>query len=310
MGKIRHNVPEYGPLWAGTNDATLKRTVHVLKNWFSVIKAAVPDWWDKGAGQGGGLAMNDGVTTCIMALRSVLQQFEPQKLVKLDNEDLFLYIQKYSEAVGAYFARFTETDRKMFRDLRGVQGQTRRWRKCQEALRDSIPSFTAEGLDEYLAIEKAETNSRGKSIIESIEKTLQKIVLDELKSEMPEGEDWWILGVPKQVRQKVIQKYEEDDHQRGGYEYYFDLIDYPKIAQHNWQIFQPILGYGTGGKDKQLSWLNFVNLKRNIVYHASSAKTLTIDELSQLEQYEEWLRQKKGQLTDGKLNSSDPFEAA
>jgi DGQHR domain-containing protein len=310
LGKTRHNVPEYGPLWAGTNEATLKRTVYILKNWFNVIKAAVPDWWEKGAGEGGGLAMNDGVTTCIMVLRSVMQQSEPHRLVRLDDQDLFQHVRRYAEALGAYFAKFSETERKMFRDLRGVQGQTRRWRKCQEAMREVIPTFNPDGLDEYLSDEKAETNTRGKSIIEFIEKTLQKIVLDELKSEMPEGEDWWILGVPKPVRQKVTQKYEEDDHQRGGYEYYFDLVDYPKIAQHNWQVFQPILGYGTGGKDKQLSWLNFVNLKRNIAYHASSAKTLTIDELSQLEQYAEWLRQRKGELTDGTLNSADPFEAA
>lgn len=65
------------------------------------------------------------------------------------------------------------------------------------------------------------------------------------------------------------------------------------------------LMYGTGGKDKQLSWLNFVNLRRNIVYHASSGKTLTIDELNQLEQYGEWLRQKKGELIDKIVGSID-----
>jgi DGQHR domain-containing protein len=307
IGKTRHNVPEYGPLWAGTNEATLKRTEYFLKNWFNAVKSAVSDWWDKGSGEGGGLAMNDGVTTCIMVLRSVFQQSELQKLVRLDDEDLFQHLSTYAEALGAYFAKFSETERKMFRDLRGVQGQTRRWRKCQEALREAIPSFNPEGLDRYLADEKAETNTQGKSIIESIEKTLQKIVLDELKSEMPEGEDWWILGVPKPVRQKVIQKYEENDHQRGGYEYYFELVDYSKIALHNWQVFQPILGYGSAssGKDKQLSWLNFVNLKRNIAYHASSAQNLTIDELSQLKQYAEWLQMKKGELIESKINSTD-----
>ena len=272
LGKGRHNVPEYGPLWAGTNETTLKRTVYIFKNWFNVIKAAVPDWWEKGSGEGGGLAMNDGVTTCIMVLRSVMQQTEPQRLLRLDDEDLFEHLRKYAEACGAFFAKFSETDRKMFRDLRGVQGQTRRWRKCQAALREMIPTFSPEGLDEYLANEKAETNTRGKSAIEFIEKTLQKIVIDELKSEMPEGENWWILGVPKQVRQKVTQKYEDDDHQRGGYEYYFDLVDYIKIALHNWETFQPILGYGSGGKDKQTSWLNFVNLKRNIVSHVSAVQ--------------------------------------
>jgi DGQHR domain-containing protein len=294
----QQHVLEYGPLWAGDNEATLKRTIYVLKHWIDSIKAAVPDWWDKGAGDGGGLAMNDGVTTCIMVLRSIFQQHEFSKLIELDNEDLCAYIQKFANALGGYLAKFTEQDRKMFRDLRGVQGQTRRWRKCQEALRSAIPHFNPEGLDRYLADEKAETNTRGKEIIEGIERTLQKVVLDELKREMPDGDDWWTLGVPKTVRLKVMQKYEEDDRQRGGYECYFDLIDYPKIAAHRWELFQPILGYGTGGKEKQLSWLNFINLKRNIVAHPSSGKTLTIDELNQLEEYTAWLTQKIGELAN------------
>lgn len=299
IGKIKHNVSEYGPLWAGDNESTLKRTVYVLKHWFECVRTAVPDWWDKGSGEGGGLAMNDGVTTCIMVLRSVFQHYEAGKLIRLDAEDLSNQIKKFGDALGAYFAKFTEQERKLFRDLRGVQGQTRRWRKCQEALRAAIPSFNPEGLDRYLAEEKAETNTRGKSVVESIEKTLQKVVIDELKREMPEGEDWWTLGVPKAVRLKVTQKYEEDDHQRGGYEYYFDLIDYQKIALAQWSLFQTILGYGTGNKEKQVSWINYVNLKRNIVSHASSGKTLSADELNQLENYERWLTQRIGEMASG-----------
>ncbi len=304
--KVRQGVTEYGPLWAGDNEATLKRSVFVLKNWFRWISSSVPDWWDKGAGSGGGLAMNDGVITCIMVLRSVFQHYEVGKLIRLDNEDLCDQFQKYGEALGSYFATFTESDRRAFRDLRGVQGQTRRWRKCQEALRNAYPSFNPEGLDKYLADEKAETNTRGKAVVESIERTLQKIVLDELKREMPEGEDWWKLGVPKPVRLKVTQKYEEDDHERGGYEYYFDLIDYQKIALANWETFQPILGLGTGGRDKQIAWMNFVNLKRNIVAHASSGKTLSTGDLAQLEEYHDWISQKAGEL-GGAL--TDPLTA-
>ena len=297
LGRIKHNVPEYGPLWAGQNEATLKRTVFVLKHWFDWVRASVPDWWDKGSGEGGGLAMNDGVTTCIMVLRSVFQHYETGRLIRLDEDDLVEQIRKFGEALGAYFTGFSEADRKLFRDLRGVQGQTRRWRKCQEALRKAIPTFDPDGLEKYLTDEKAETNTRGKGVVESIEKTLQRVIVEELKREMPEGEDWWTLGVPKPVRLKVTAKYEEDDHSRGGYEYYFDLVDYPKIALHQWNLFQPLLGYGTGGKDKQLSWMNFVNLKRNIVSHASSGKTLSADDLNQLEQYEQWLTQKLSDMT-------------
>ena len=301
IAKVKHNrAIEYGPLWAVENEATLKRTVFILKSWLNVIRAAVADWWEKGCGEGGGLAMNDGITTCIMVLRTVFQQLDSQKLIHLDDEDLFDYVRKYADAVGSHFAKFSEQERKMFRDLRGVQGQTRRWRKCQQAIREVFPNFNPEGLDKYLAEEKAETNSQGKEIIYRVEKTLQNVILDELKREMPEGEDWWTLGVPKTVRLKVMAKYEEDDGQRGGRECYFDLIDYAKIASQQWDIFQPILGYGTGGKDKQLSWMNFLNLRRNIVYHPSSGKTLSIEELDQLQEYEEWLNQKVLELVSGR----------
>jgi DNA sulfur modification protein DndB len=299
LGKIKHNVPEYGPLWRGDNESTLRRTVYVLERWFHCVRSAVPDWWDRGSGEGGGLAMNDGIITCIRALRSVFQHYEAGKLIRLDDEDLFEQIRKYGDALGTYFASFSELDRKAFRDLRGVQGQTRRWRKCQQALRAAIPSFNPEGLDKYLADEKAETNTLGKAVVENIEKMLQRAVIDELRREMPEGEDWWTLGVPKAVRLKVIAKYEEDDHQRGGYEYYFDLIEYEKIAIQNWSLLSSILGYGSGNKDKQVSWINYVNMKRNIVSHASSGKTLSVDELHQLETYERWLTQQIGEITTG-----------
>jgi len=43
-------VIQFGPLWANDNEATLKRTIYIIKNWFSVIKEKAPEWWDKGTG--------------------------------------------------------------------------------------------------------------------------------------------------------------------------------------------------------------------------------------------------------------------
>ena len=69
--------------------------------------------------------MNDGVITCISVLRSVIDHLDNKKLVRFDDEDLFEVLKKYASAVGAYLGTFSEQDRKMFRELRGVQGQTR-----------------------------------------------------------------------------------------------------------------------------------------------------------------------------------------
>lgn len=293
IGKERKgNVVEFGPLWAGTNDDTLKRTVFILSEWLDAVRAKVPDWWAKGAAEGGGLAMNDGVTTCINVLRSVFQHLLDRgtKLIRLDNEDLFAVLRPFADALGHHFSTFSEQDRKTFRDLRGVQGQTRRTRLCQQALRVRFAEFNPAGLDTFLKEEKAQTNVKAKAIVDRIETTLQSFVIEELKRECgPDETQWWVVGVPKTVRQKVSQRYEDDDGKRGGKECYFDLIDYKNIALDHWEMFEPALAYGKGSKEKRMAWLQFVNEKRKIVAHASSAASVSIEDLARLQEYDVWL---------------------
>lgn len=289
------NVIEYGPLWAGNNDATLKRTLYILKGWLNIIREGTQDWWDKGSAEGGGLAMNDGIITCIRVLKSVFQHLEAngQNVIKLNNTDLLQLIKPFAKLLVDYLASFTEEERKRFRDLRGSQGQTTRTRRCQQAMREEEPTFNPPGLDEFINLEKAQTNIRAKSITDWIEVNMQKYVLQILREEIgPEESQWWISGIPQSVRVKVTERFEKDDGQRGKKENYFDLMDYRKIILDNWQIFEGIFAYKkAGNKEAKTSWLVFVNEKRNAVAHSSSGITLTLDELSQLEEYKNWLQQ-------------------
>src|SRR5438132_2753470 len=107
------NVIEYGPLWGGDNRATLDRTTYVLDHWFKLIRDAAPDWWEKGANPGGGLAMNDGVSACVALLRSVFEHLESQgkKLVHFDAGDLFELTRKCGTALANYLGALSEQDR-------------------------------------------------------------------------------------------------------------------------------------------------------------------------------------------------------
>lgn len=293
------DVQEYGPLWEGTNEKSLKRTVYILRDWFTFISKPAWDWWEKGAGEGGGFAMNDPIIAGVAVLRSVFQHLEVGKLRlrDLDGEDVVRTIRPYGEVLGNYCASLTEDERKIFRDKRGVQGQTWRRRQFEKAIRDKYPTFNPEGLGEYIEGEKAQTTQKAKHSIDQIETMLQRAIVEELRRECGAGEDeWWMVGVPKTVRIKVSQRHEDDDNKRGGKEFYFDLIDYKHIAAavQNWPIFEPILGFGKGGKDKKLEWLDYVNEKRKLVAHASAAVVLPIADLSRLQEIEKWLH---GRLT-------------
>jgi DGQHR domain-containing protein len=284
-------VVEFGALWAGDNDSTLRRTVHVLNAWFEPIAEEASDWWKLGAAEGGGLAMNDGVSACIEVLRSVLQTPEGSSttLVKLSEDDLLKKLEPYANALGTYLGSLNEAARKQFRDYRGIQGVTTRMRRCQQAIRDQIPTFNPNGLDEFVASEKQQTNSKAKTIIDAIESLLQRTCIEVLSGEF--GEDsWWVEGVPKSVRAAASGRYEDDNGKRGGREYYFDLIDYRKIATENWSLFEGLFGYGKpSGKDKKTQWLVDVNDSRKVVAHASSGKTLSLEELEFLQNIEAWL---------------------
>ena len=216
------------------------------------------------------------------------------RLIKLDNDDLNALLDPYAKVLASHFSQMTDEDRKRYRDLRGSQGQTARMRRMQQALNSAYPDFNPAGLVDFLAREKEQTNLQAKAIIDRIERTLQLLVIDELKQEYED--EWWVLGVPKSVRVEVTKRSETDDNKRGKREAYFDLIDYRTIALSQWTIFQKVISQGkkTDSKEKQTKWLQEVNEMRNVVSHASSGISLSIEQVATLESYERHLAQLSG----------------
>jgi DNA sulfur modification protein DndB len=288
-------IVEYGPLWAVENESTLGRTSAVLNAWFNDIRHAVPDQWEAGAAEGGGLAMNDGVTILINTLRSVLQflRSEGSNLFDLDDKELVERIHPFGEAAGDYLRNLKPEERRDFRQLRGAQGQTRGSFWVQKGIKDRIPRFNPPGLSDYLERQSAQTTEQAQRIVGEIERALQRVIIQELRAEFGEGDRWWFDGVPKTVRQKVDDRINEDQGKRGGREDNFDLIDYRAIAMHNWGLFKDLLGLGEGaGKEKHTLWLVRVNEIRRTAMHPARSIGVSFGELAELEQFRDALMQK------------------
>jgi len=286
------HVLEYGPLWAGDNNETLKRATFILNCWISEVSNLNKHWWDLGSGVGGGLSMNDGVATIIAILRTLFDLLEKKglKLVTYTTQELADVIKPYGAVLGRYLATLNENQRKAFRDLRGIQGLTYRTMQSQVGMHELMPEFNPDGLEEWQNLQKQQTNKNAKEIIDHIELTLQKDVINELKYNIGiEDEMWWYEGVSQGIRTKVSNRMEEDKNKRGGKEFYFDLLDYKKIMHDNWEIFEKKFGFGKGGKDKRTEWLDFINEVRRIVAHASSGKTVSLEHYQRLQTLNQWL---------------------
>ncbi len=144
--------------------------------------------------------MNDPIIACVVALRSVIGHLESGKLRlrDLDSDELVGLLKPYGETIGDYLAKLAEDQRKVFRDKRGVQGQTWRRRQYEKAIRTKYPTFNPDGLDQYIEGEKAQTTHRGKQAIDHIEMMLQTVILEELKRECGlEESEWWMPEFPR-----------------------------------------------------------------------------------------------------------------
>lgn len=293
-------VTEYGALWEPTNEETLKRTAAILNYWFGVVANAAPDWWAVGSGEGGGLAMNDGVVAIIGVLRSVLLHLRDEKhlrLAEISTKELLSLLEPYAKSMATYISSLNAENRRKFRELRGVQGITTRQRRIQQTIRAQISDFNPPGLDDFLRAEKAESNKKAKELLDEIELLVKTTILEELRAQYgSEDTGWWYRGVPPAVRKEVSNKMEEDAGKRGGKEFYFNFIHYRSVITTNWHLFDKIFAYTDGkksvGKDKGTEWMQELNEIRNGVAHVTSGRQVTIEELALISRYYDWVREK------------------
>jgi DNA sulfur modification protein DndB len=266
--------------------------------WFRTATSSVLDWWEMGAGEGGGLSMNDSVSALLGVLRSVLSYLGREhdlKLVDLNDQELTELLEPYAKAINGHLASLSVADRQTFRGHRGAQGVTTRQRRMQQAIKSAFPKYEPPGLEEFLRNEKAETNKQARELLDDVELVLQSTIIEELKQQYGQEEaGWWFKGVPSQVRKDVSTRLEEDAGSRGGKERYFNLINYRAIITNNWDLFGGIFGYGKKnvGKDRGTEWIKELNDFRNAVMHVSSGVHISVEDLDQIKEYHAWIKKR------------------
>lgn len=269
LGEVRDQLFRPGPLTVGDKvEPTLRRAGAVLAGYLNIFATECSEQWAIGDGEGGYLCTNNAIRALLRVLKEICNKIDREGSLRcedLSEAELLAKVRVYAEPLARHFSGANSETLRSYRMLQGSAGQRAQAMKMMLAIRDAVPSFSPDGLDDFLATQDVAANGKASAIITDLQRTLFEFVIAKLKQ--AHGDAWWKEGVPLRIRTDCVQRREEDPDNLDPEQYLY-LKDYISIAANNWTIFAPYFSLlEKGGKDAQLDWMQKINKIRNKTMH-------------------------------------------
>lgn len=280
LGEVKDGLFRPGPLSIGDKlEPSLRRAGSVISGYLDIFATAAPDQWQIGDGEGGYLCTNNAIRALLRVFREICTKIDRMNALRcedLDEAELLEKVRLYAEPLAKHFASAPGEVLRSYRVLQGSAGQRAQAMKMMLVIRNAIPDFNPDGLDEFLASQDVAANGKASALITDLQRTLFEFVIGKLKDEL--GDSWWKEGVPLRIRTDCVSRREEDPENLEPEQYLY-LKDYITIAANNWSMFSKFFSLKEkGGKEAQLSWMQKINTIRNKTMHPERG-LVTPDEL-------------------------------
>ena len=225
-----------GALFVGTDyEKSLEKGGEFFIECFNYIKDNTKDQWDKGEAKGGFVARNIGIASIVLIIADIMdfliknENFKPENT---NSKDIAVRVKKYLKPVVDYIYNLDSEEIKELNKSYGSGGPLYVRRKFQNAIHEVYESFSSEGLEEWTEASSNKYNELSTDIGRELETMIHKITKSVLKEEFPEGNKWWLHGIPDDVqmdcheRKLKTNKSEPDEN-------FILPIDYVKIIERN-----------------------------------------------------------------------------
>jgi len=248
--------------------------------------------------------MNIGVMSVIRLCDVLLSH-----LVKNENEDLHsLSPKKIAEKVSHYLHcvlvhinNLSAEEIKKFRSLSTGGIQEKAISELLVVMNRTHNEVGQKEVKKYLEETTGEHDQEATKTIKQLQLKIRNKIIDTLKFSWPNGNDWYVNGVSKDIRKKASNRFIEEDN-KGNEDDYLDLLDYKDIIEKNYldykkdngEIYKKGLSKyfsdpnNKGDKKKELKWFDVLNDIRKRTMHPERDKITKI-EYENLKKIEKWL---------------------
>lgn len=262
-----------------SRDKTFERVLDYLMAALGIVARECKQEWDKGDAVDGCLSTNGGIWSLIMLLNDICLHLQEKSGLNLKVEtidDIIQYSERFLAPVIQHMNKISSEERMAFKRLYGEAGRIKYWRKLQGIVASVEKEFAPHGLQEYERDQEKVYNEQSFKMIRDIETFMNADFKAKLMAAF--GGDWLKQGLPEKTYLEVASRAAHKNYtDKAGRKYEMwdclQLIDYRRIATHNWpEIFEasytlPGEEKKRGGKDGKTEWMQKLNEIRNQNFH-------------------------------------------
>ena len=248
---------------------TLNKAVLTIEYYLNLFKSKLNEHWILGDALGGFICTNNGIRALLRVLKEIFDHVEyenGEKLHRLNAEDLFKDIEKYTSPLLKYFKDLSADEFTYYRNRTALKGVNQNTIRMLSKIHQEYKEFHPKKLEKYLEKIDEEGTHEAKVKVDEISRKMYEFVLGKLIEKY--DDNWWYEGIPNKVRERCAIEYERGQGKKEK-EQYLKFLDYQAIAHQEWSLFQEHFTISKeGGKEKKLKWLVELNDIRNITHHA------------------------------------------
>lgn len=278
LGSVTQNGPnlpmvQAGPLsdLSGDIDLTTEKAADVLAGYFDMFAKGVPGNWQLGDAKGGFLCTNNGLRALLRLLKALIAFIELRDHVKfsdIDAEDILEKVAPYVEPLVDYFKNADQSDIQNFRSRQALDGVNKNCFGMMSIICSAKPEFSNKDLQEYLSTRDKDGTAEAAVLLREINGILHNDIVNTLKDNF--GEKWFMESVPKNIRSKCLEMYnEEGSAAKEVYQYLF-LIDYQTIVLQHMSLFEKkyrLYAEAKSSKTDKVNWIGKLNEIRKTTAH-------------------------------------------
>ncbi len=291
-----------GPLSAGTDEETVRRSRKIINKYFKHLEQASPQRWIKG--QEAYISVNPGIRAHLQLIAEIVEYIRRNKGIDfhtLREEQFTSHICKIADPIFDYIKNASDADIKdKFSRKFGEGGVKEYFFHLCKIIREEYEDFGPEEFRELNdpKISRTETEAKEYTLrliermVDAVVKVLRQIHGEQvLASGQPA---FWEKGVQsRKVLERTYEKQQADSEERKTRQWaYLDILDLREIIRqkNNWPHFEHIFNLRQPdekkGKIYYLQWMESLNSLRNMAAYRNPLRRYTERDI----EFIDWLR--------------------